>query len=59
MGKKYQVCLRMSTSMSLTRNSGRGEFPVSDMQTTSCFLRKASEHRRDSWKAVENILRRS
>ena len=27
------------------------------MQMTSCFLQRASEHQRDSWKAVQNILR--
>ena len=29
------------------------------MQMTLCFLQRASEHQRDSWKAVRNILKRS
>ena len=28
------------------------------MQMISCFLQRAGEHQRDSWKAVQNILRR-
>ena len=36
----------------------RDVYKRQDMQMTLCFLQRASEHLRDSWKAVQNILRR-